>query len=195
MLHCSNCFKATRLLLLQMLLLASSFGALHANVRYVKPAAGCAPAIDHEGNSHPADSGFDMKAYEFHQYVTPTPIVFGNNVWHVYAWNAGGATINPNAWNLNYAGYYVDNSLYFNTSWDQSLSPSHAPGYVGDPVQNDNHSWSAMRKGFPAGNYTLQVTGHDDAAQLFINGTKVWEHNGCCDSHNNVWQGNLDANA
>lgn len=123
------------------------------------------------------------------------PSQFGNNVWNVYAWNSGGAAINPNAWNTNYAGYYVDDNLNFNTQtkWDAASSPSAAPGYQGCTVGNDNHSWSAKRKGFTCGYYKISITGHDDAGQLFINGTKVWEHNGCCDSHNDEWKGFLNA--
>jgi hypothetical protein len=52
-------------------------------------------------------------------------------------------------------------------------------------------SWSAKRKGFPCGWYQLDVAAHDDAAQLYVNGVKVWEHNGCCDVHNNAWTGYL----
>jgi hypothetical protein len=56
-----------------------------------------------------------------------------------------------------------------------------------------NHSFSYKRKGFPEANYAINVDGHDDAAQLFINGTNVWEHNGCCDVHPGVWEGTLGA--
>jgi predicted outer membrane repeat protein len=114
----------------------------------------------------------------------------------VYAWNAGGAEIpNDEAWNLNYSGYYIEENLSFDTQdrWDLTGSPSDADGYVGCPVDVDNHSFSYKRKGFPEGNYTINVDGHDDAAQLFVNGTNVWEHNGCCDSHPAVWEGILGA--
>src|SRR5215831_18504049 len=41
------------------------------------------------------------------------------------------------------------------------------------------------------GRYQIDIPGHDDEAQLFIDGVKVWEHVGCCDSHTNVWTGIL----
>ena len=123
------------------------------------------------------------------------PAVFGNNGWNVYAWNAGGATINTNAWNTNYAGYYADTSFKFDTRWNANTSPSSASGYQGCTVNNDNHSWSAKRKGFPCGHYRISIPGHDDAAQLFINGDSVWQHDGCCDSHDNIWEGDLGADS
>ncbi len=125
------------------------------------------------------------------------PTVFGTNTWNVYVWNAGGGTLpNSNAWNLNYAGYYVEPNLNINTEsrWSANGAPSSASGYLGCPVGNDNHSYSYKRKGFPASFYKLNVDGHDDGAQLWINGNMAWEHNGCCDAHNNVWSGNLGAN-
>lgn len=125
------------------------------------------------------------------------PAVFGDNVWNVYAWNAGDALINEDSWNTNYVGYYVDSSFSFDTrnKWNESLSPSSAPGFQGCAVQADNHSWSAKRKGFLCGRYTINIPWHDDAAQLFIDSVKVWEHNGCCDIHNNIWTGDLGPNS
>jgi hypothetical protein len=121
------------------------------------------------------------------------PSVFGDNTWNVYAWNAGGASDTGQSWNTNYAGYYVDTALIFDTrnKWDEALSPSSAPGYQGCPVQVDDHSWSAKRKGFPCGNYVISIPGHDDEVQLFVSGVKVFEHDGCCDSHDSVWSGVL----
>jgi hypothetical protein len=122
------------------------------------------------------------------------PAVFGSNEWRVYAWNAGGATPDANTWNSNYAGYYTINNLYLNTldHWNNMTSPSAAPGYQGCFVGNDNHSFSAKRKGFTCGNYAISIDGHKDHAELWIDGVKVWEHSGCCDSHPNVWYGLLD---
>ena len=125
------------------------------------------------------------------------PSVFGNNVWNVYAWNSGGANINDDAWNLNYAGYYVEPSvsLYTWDRWATTTSPSFASSYTGCPVNIDNHSWSAKRQGFPCGHYLISIAYHDDAAQLFIDGVNVWEHDGCCDYHPNVWEGDLGENS
>ncbi|MEO8148608.1 MAG: LamG-like jellyroll fold domain-containing protein [Bacteroidia bacterium] len=123
------------------------------------------------------------------------PSVYGNNLWNVYVWNAGSGTLEgTNNWNTDYSGYYVDNNLSFNTEnyWSSYYTPSYATGYQGCFVNYDNHSWSAKRKGFPCGIYSIDVTDHDDAGQLFINGNKVWEA-GCCGLVNNVWTGLLDS--
>ncbi|MCO6478202.1 MAG: hypothetical protein J5I94_16345, partial [Phaeodactylibacter sp.] len=131
-------------------------------------------------------------------YCTPSgdPAVYGDNEWNVYAWNAGGANINGDAWNLNYSGYYVETNLNINTEdrWNALGAPSDASGYTGCAVGVDNHSYSYKRKGFPQDLYSLSVDGHDDAAQLWINGAMVWEHDGCCDAHPNAWSGALGPN-
>ncbi|MBX2893174.1 MAG: hypothetical protein KF734_19845 [Saprospiraceae bacterium] len=122
------------------------------------------------------------------------PTVFGVGEWRVYAWNAGGATPDANTWNANYAGYYTVSSVNLNTQnqWNNTASPSSASNYVGCPVGNDNHSWSAKRKDFTCGNYVISIDGHKDHAELWLDGVKVWEHSGCCDNHPNAWYGLLD---
>ncbi|MCO6480806.1 MAG: right-handed parallel beta-helix repeat-containing protein, partial [Phaeodactylibacter sp.] len=121
------------------------------------------------------------------------PAEFGDNAWKVHAWNAGGQADTGDSWNTNYAGYYTVNSLNFNSQdqWHTLASPSSAPGYQGCPVDNDNHSFSAKRRGFPCGFYSINIDGHDDAAQLWINGVMVWEFVDCCQSHTGVWVGEL----
>jgi hypothetical protein len=134
--------------------------------------------------------------------LSSDPSVFGTNIWHVYAWDAGGAPINANSWTTNFKGFYTNSSLSFNSadSWDKLTSPSSAvtagttTAYQGCPVANDNHSWSAKRRGFPCGYYQLDVPNHDDGVQLWINDNKVFEHDGCCDAHSNVWSGFLGTN-
>ncbi len=133
--------------------------------------------------------------------VTPVPgdtSVFGNNSWNVYAWNTGDGSITPgNSWSTQYAGFYTDDSLNFNTEnrWPLLGSPSDASGYAGCTVHPENHSWSAKRIGFPCSYYQVNIPSHDDAAQLFIDGVKVWEHNGCCDLHEDVWRGYLNSSS
>gem|GEM_PF-3392249 len=125
------------------------------------------------------------------------PSQFGNNVWNIYAWNSGNGHLNSDAWSSNYRGYYTDTALSFDTrsKWGELSSPSSASGFQGCVVNNDNHSWSAKRRGFLCGHYKISIPGHDDAAQLFVNGVKVWEHDGCCDAHNNTWEGDLSSNS
>ena len=119
------------------------------------------------------------------------PSVFGDHAWNVYAWNSGGTFDDGHSWNDNYSGYYVDTNLNYNSFWDPWESPSHVPGYLGCEVEGENHSWSAKRQGFSCGYYRIDVTAHDDEGQLFVDGVKVWEDEGCCDSHSNIWTGIL----
>ncbi|RYY90691.1 MAG: HYR domain-containing protein [Chitinophagaceae bacterium] len=123
------------------------------------------------------------------------PSVFGSDEWRVYVWNSGGAVLNPNAWNTNYSGFYTATGVDFGTQnqWGDGAPPSDAPGYAGCPVGASENSWSAKRRGFPCGFYSINIDSHDDAAQLWINGVLVWEHNSCCDAHGNVWEGTLGA--
>jgi sugar lactone lactonase YvrE len=119
------------------------------------------------------------------------PNIFGDHVWNVYAWNAGEASDIGTSWNTNYSGYYVDTSLNFNTQsrWDDEASPSDASGYLGCPVAIENHSFSAKRAGFTCGYYHIDIPGHDDEAELYVDGVLEWQHVGCCDGHAGVWTG------
>jgi hypothetical protein len=126
------------------------------------------------------------------------PTVFGQNVWNVYAWNAGDGTLaNNNSWSSNYAGYYVETELSFDTHnrWAELASPSSASGYQGCSVAVDDHSWSAKRKGFPCGHYQINIPENDDAGQLFIDGVKVWERATWAFSYSNIWEGDLGQNS
>ncbi|PZX92312.1 hypothetical protein DOS84_15995 [Flavobacterium aquariorum] len=121
------------------------------------------------------------------------PSVFGDNVWNVYAYNSTDTSFPLS----NYAGFYTESSLSFDTQsrWDLNGSPSDASGYAGNVVGNDYHSYAAKRQGFTPGYYLIDIPGHDDEAYLLINGVEVWNHIGCCDSHTDVWEGVLDANS
>ncbi|WP_460566796.1 CARDB domain-containing protein [Flaviaesturariibacter terrae] len=127
--------------------------------------------------------------------VVGDPAVYGNNVWNVYAWNGGYAYNDGNSWVTNYAGYFTDTTLshYSQNFWYNYYSPSYAPNWQGCAVNWDGHSWAAKRQGFPCGYYQINIPYHDDEAELWVNGVKVWGHNGCCDYHGNVWSGYLSS--
>ena len=125
--------------------------------------------------------------------ITGNPAVFGANTWNIYAFNSGNGTLPGSNWLTNYSGFYTNDNLDIQTQldWNNLLSPSASINYQGCSVAPDNHSYSAKRKGFPCELYQINIAEHNDAAQLFINGQLIWEHNGCCDSHTNVWTGFL----
>ncbi|HUM48228.1 MAG TPA: L-type lectin-domain containing protein, partial [Chitinophagales bacterium] len=135
------------------------------------------------------------------QYTVDTapgdPAIFGDHIWNIYAWNAGNSSGTAGAWSDNYTGYYTEPNLTFSTwdRWPTYSSPSDASGYQGCAVSPDNHSYSAKRKAFTCGIYQVDIYAHSQAAELFINGSKVWEHDGANDSHINVWTGFLDNNS
>jgi hypothetical protein len=121
--------------------------------------------------------------------ATVNPAVFGAGFWNVFAYNGSSYE--------NYYGYYTDTHLDFNTDnyWNGAGSPSDAPGYTGCTVPPDGHSYKAKRKGFTPGCYIINIPSHDDNTTLYIDGIMVFQHNGCCDSHNNVWTGELNASS
>ncbi len=122
--------------------------------------------------------------------IAQDPAEFGDGVWNVYAyrgrdWNLGGG--------VAYHGYYTEASLSFNTTsrWSSTGTPASASGYVGCDPGIDNHTVVSKRTNFTCGIYQLDVPSHDDETKVFVNGAQVWEHNGCCDAHTNIWTGFL----
>jgi Secretion system C-terminal sorting domain len=134
--------------------------------------------------------------------VSPLPAAstFGAGAWHVYGFNS--TTVGT-----NYEGYYTEKGfgatgLDFDTRtrWAISDVPSNANAsnglnWQGCALNPVNTSLSFKRTGFACGVYQLDVPSHADGFALFINGTQVAEHNGCCDSHTNVWMGTLNSNS
>jgi hypothetical protein len=112
------------------------------------------------------------------------PSVFGENQWNVYYFANGG-----------YAGYYIEPSLSFNTpsTWDPFIDPTTADGFIGcDYRSADNAQFSAKRKGFPCGHYSIAIPSHYKDAVLYINGVQVWAQQGeNFDLSANVWEGDL----
>ena len=100
--------------------------------------------------------------------VKGDPTEYGTNVWNVY-----GYTIpNFNLPAASYAGTYVDSNLNINTInyWVKEKSPSAATAWQGAPMPIDNFTIAYKRKGFPCGNYNIQVLNCDDDMQIYING-------------------------
>ncbi|MEZ6194102.1 MAG: hypothetical protein R3C45_22880 [Phycisphaerales bacterium] len=141
--------------------------------------------------------GCDVSAATTYYWTGTSPVgdpnLYGSNIWHVYGWRAGDASGGGGAWSSNYAGYYTTTTLGMDTrlDWGTGASPSDASTYLGCYIPPDYHSASAKRQGFPCKVYEIDMTYHDDRAQLFVNGTNVFDHNGCCDTHDNIWVGAL----
>ena len=97
---------------------------------------------------------------------------------------------------VTYVGNYNLNAISYNTASQWTNSPSEASGWSGGCVHPDLHTVVAKRQGFPTDYYTLSIPTHDDDIRVYINGVNVFEHiGGCCDAHNCVWAGTLDASS
>ncbi|MFP9116338.1 T9SS sorting signal type C domain-containing protein [Flavobacterium sp. RNTU_13] len=107
--------------------------------------------------------------------VPGNPAVFGDGVWNAYGYSGTTLTLSDAV----YKGYYTQNTLGFDTttgtnSWADTASPSAATGWQGCTVPNDNFVLVYKRKGFSCGTYQISFTRWDDDAELYINGTRVW---------------------
>lgn len=140
--------------------------------------------------SVPAITGADNGSNITITAAAGNPTVAGTSGWNAYCYN------NYNNFTNNYQGFYTENSLNINTTsmWANTDSPSMATGtngatYAGCPFGNTNYSVAYLRTNFPCGYYQIDIPGHDDDIYILINGSSVFVHNGCCDSHTNVWTG------
>ncbi|MEP7323842.1 MAG: MopE-related protein, partial [Saprospiraceae bacterium] len=131
-------------------------------------------------------------------YDNGDPSVLGDHNWNVYVWqNEPPSPQNPNG-GLSYKGYYTELEISFDTriKWPEFLSPSFAPGFHGCSVLQDFFKWSAKRKGFIPGNYSIRIPAYDQSAFLKINGLQVWSDVCCSNSGSNIiWNGHLDADS
>lgn len=123
-----------------------------------------------------------------------TPTVYGTTAWNAYVYSGTNATITSNA----YLGTYTENNLSFASTsrWAGANGPGTADNssgnaYSGCAVGTTNYSISYKRTNFTCGYYQIDLPAHDDDVRLFIDGTNVFQHIGCCDSHTNVWSGFL----
>ena len=134
--------------------------------------------------------------------VSPLPVIntFPTEFWNVYGFNS--STIGT-----NYQGFYTEKGfgttgLNFDTRtrWPSNDVPTNANASNGEVWQGCamntiNTSISFKRTGFPCAVYQLNVPSHADGFILYIDGIEVAQHNGCCDSHINLWSGMFNANS
>ncbi|TDX08336.1 T9SS sorting signal type C domain-containing protein [Flavobacterium sp. S87F.05.LMB.W.Kidney.N] len=104
------------------------------------------------------------------------PTVYGDKVWNVY----GYVKNDLNLANTVYAGNYVDPNLNVDskTYWGVTKSPSAATIWQGAPMPDDNFTVSFKRRGFPCGQYQIQLVNSDDATQIYIDGNLVFTQSG-----------------
>jgi hypothetical protein len=136
------------------------------------------------------DSAFTNAIAKVHYSIQGNPADTGNNVWNAYVYNgADPYTLSNNS----YRGYYVDsNQNIINTNFYSGYDPaSNAPGYLGCLSNADYQTVVYKRRGFRAGNYSINV-GHDDVLLVYKNGNLVYNV-GCCPSSNVINIGYLNA--
>jgi hypothetical protein len=137
--------------------------------------------------------------------VSPTPpgdpAVFGNNIWHGYAYDfisTGGYTV-TDTWPAGaYRGFFTYDGISptdpsFNTVsiYTTASVPSSPTTYNGCQIPATVNGVQMKRQGFPDGIYQLNFLS-DDAGYLYIDGILVYSRitNG---SATNVWTGRLGA--
>src|SRR5690554_2953553 len=125
------------------------------------------------------------------------PSIFGDFVWNVYGYNGYDTDLSVN----DYRGYYIQpdlggGNLGVNTQsfWSDTRSPSFAGTTIdngnlwnGCSVDDDYHTFTHKRKGFPCGNYTFTMNAWDDETRVIIDGVNIWS----CDT----WSGGTGSNS
>jgi hypothetical protein len=97
---------------------------------------------------------------------------YGINTWNVYGFSVPDLTLPAKA----YAGTYVDNRLSFdtNTLWSNKKSPSAYSEWKGAPIADDQFAITYKRKGFPCGNYQIQLVNCDDVGEIYLDGVRIF---------------------
>lgn len=100
-----------------------------------------------------------------------SPSVFPDNAWNFYAFQSTSLDLSS----AIYKGYYSRAVLNFNTQhdWAAGAAPNSATGYKGCTMKVENFVVSARRKGFPPGNYLLQVNDYRGVLRVYVNGTEL----------------------
>lgn len=121
--------------------------------------------------------------------VGTDPAIFGDNIWNVYSYDNRDFT--------DYHGFYTVDGYKPDTrdDWSANGSPSDHVDYRGCDIGINTHSVSHKRRGFPCGEYTIDIDRHDDEAELLVDGVQVWVNPNCCTTTPGVWVGQLDENS
>lgn len=110
------------------------------------------------------------------------PAEFGNNNWRMYAYNGIDQNLDANS----YRGYYDYGILFFNNIYEPSeytrfQSPSYLPdqpayssSWHGCPVNVDNFTMVAKRRGFACGTYQIRIrVGENEMYDVYLDGNLI----------------------
>ncbi|MFN8438763.1 MAG: hypothetical protein U0V72_14210 [Cytophagales bacterium] len=121
-----------------------------------------------------------------------TQTVYGVNQWNVYAYNSQ-TVISDNT----YMGSFNFSSINFDTrTWTPSLTDDNTlvhnlTGYQGFKMPTNNFILSFKRTQFADGYYQINLNGHDDSLNVYINGVKVASSPYTAAAQNKYWTGYL----
>jgi subtilisin-like proprotein convertase family protein len=129
------------------------------------------------------------------QCTFPTAPGFGSNTWNVLGYRHSGynfANLSTLS-NHTYYGYYTNSTvdIVSTNQWCNECSPSNASGWTGCTLGSDNHTVVYKRQGFPSAAYQIDLNGHDDGVQCYVNGVLVYQIDGCCADRGVIWSGML----
>ncbi len=140
-------------------------------------------------------SGGSQIAANFNYCALPSVPGFGNNTWNVLGYRHNGYNF-ANLSGLTaqtFYGYYSNSTIDISSTnqWCSDCSPSNATGWSGCVLQADNHTVVYKRQGFPSAYYQIDLNGHDDGVQCYVNGALVYQIDGCCADRGIIWSGML----
>lgn len=118
-----------------------------------------------------------------------TPTVYGDGQWIAYAYGATNFT--------NYKGYFTYSALNFDTRatdliGNTASTLNMANTYLGCTMPVDNFSVRFRRTNIPAGDYQIDLNGHDDQFRIYKNGALIFQNNAyTAGAEPNAWTGSI----
>jgi hypothetical protein len=118
------------------------------------------------------------------------PSVIPVNSWNFYTYQS----TDLNLGNVVYKGFYNLAAISFDTreQWPMNGTPASSTGYQGCQPPNNQFVVAARRKGFPAGNYMMQIRNFRGQLRVIVNGV-AFPDMSCCSAALSI--GALDQNS
>jgi hypothetical protein len=133
------------------------------------------------------------------QCTFPAAPGFGSNTWNVLGYRHSGYNFAnlSSLTNHTYYGYYSNSTvdIVSTNQWCSDCSPSNTAGWSGCTLPSDYHTVVYKRQGFPTAAYQIDLNGHDDGVQCYVNGVLVYQIDGCCADRGVIWTGMLCASS